>query len=70
MASGGAIPENLPPILARLQVNPRQWVTTVKYFDRSFPRIAGKIDRLKAMCDKLNLSWLHGMGPSKLLYGQ
>lgn len=66
----GTIPEHLPPILTRLQVNPDQWVITVKHFDRRFPRMAGRMDQLKAMCDKLNQSWLHGMGSSKFLYRQ
>ena len=66
----GAIPEDLPPILTRLQVNSGEWVATVKHFGRRSPRIAGQVERLKAMCDKLNLSWVHGMRPSKLLYSQ
>lgn len=66
----GWISDELPPILLRLQVNPDQWVSTVAYFNRCFPRMAGRIDRLKAICRKLNLAWVHGMGPSKRLFSQ
>jgi len=64
----GAIPEHLPPILRRLQVNPGQWVVTVKHFNRRFPRMAGKIDRLMTIYQKLDLSWSHGLRESQLLY--
>lgn len=66
----GHIPDQLPPIISRLQVNPDYWVATIKNFNRCFPRMAGHIDRLKMMCQKLNLSWVHGMGVSKCLFGQ
>lgn len=64
----GIIPDQLSPIISRLQVNPDYWVGTVKNFNRFFPRMAGHIDRLKMICQKLNLAWVHGMGASKCLF--
>ena len=64
----GHIPDQLSPIISRLQVNPDYWVETVKKFNRYFPRVAGHIDRLKMICQKLNLAWVHGMGASKCLF--
>lgn len=66
----GYIPDQLSPIISRLQVNPNYWVKTVNNFNRCFPRVAGRIDRLKMICQKLNLAWIHGMGASKCLFVQ
>lgn len=64
----GSIPDHLPSVLLRLKVNPENWVTTVSHFNSCFPRMAGQIDRLKAICQKLNLAWVHGMRISKRLF--
>ncbi len=66
----GSIPDQLSPIISRLQVNPNHWVATVKNFNRCFPRMAGHVDRLKTVCQKLDLAWVHGMGVSKHLFSQ
>lgn len=66
----GSIPNHLPSVLLRLKVNPENWVTTIKYFNRHFPRMAGHVDRLKAICQKFNLAWVHGMRLSKYLFDQ
>ncbi len=64
----GYIPDQLSPIISRLQLNPDYWVVTVKNFNRCFPRVAGHVERLKTTCQKLNLAWVHGMGASKCLF--
>jgi REP-associated tyrosine transposase len=66
----GHIPGQLSTIISRLQVNPDYWVGTVKNFNRCFPRVAGHVARLKMICQKLNLAWVHGMGASKCLFIQ
>ena len=63
----GFISEHLPSVILRLKVNPENWVTTVRHFNRCFPRMAGHVDRLKAICRKFNLAWVHGIRPSKCL---
>ena len=64
----GSIPEELPPILTRLRVNPDQWVSTVKQFHKRYPRMAGSLASLQAACETLGLRWLHGVSVSRVLY--
>ncbi len=64
----GSIADDLPPILTRLQVNPDQWVSTVKQFHKRYPRMAGSQARLQAACEALGLRWLHGVSVSRVLY--
>ncbi len=64
----GSIPEDLPPILTRLRVNPEQWVGTVKQFHTRYPRMAGSLASLQAACETLGLRWLHGVSVSRVLY--
>lgn len=66
----GSIPGHLSSVLLRLKVNPENWVATVRHFNSRFPRMAGHIDRLKVICRKFNLAWIHGMGVSKLLFSR
>ncbi len=65
----GSITNQLPPIISRFQINPEHWVTTITNFNRCFPRMAGHVGRLKAICQKLNLAWVHGMGVSRCFFG-
>ncbi len=64
----GSIPDGLPPILTRLQVDPNQWVDTVKQFHKRYPRMAGSLAHLQAACETLGLRWLHGVSISRVLY--
>ncbi len=64
----GSIPGDLPPIFNRLKVDPEQWVSTVQQFQRRYPRMAGSMAQLKAMCEQLGLRWMHGVGVSRVLY--
>ncbi len=64
----GFIPDGLPPILTRLQVDPNQWVDTVKQFHKRYPRMAGSLERMQAVCEALGLRWLHGVSVSRVLY--
>lgn len=66
----GNIPDQLPPIISRLQVNPDYWVGMVKNFTRCFLRVAGHFDCLKMIFQKLNLAWVHGIGTSKCLFNR
>ena len=43
----GAIPANLPPILKRLNIEPKNWLYSAQYFEKSFKGFAGKLDSLK-----------------------
>ena len=64
----GSIPEDVPPILERLNINDQHWLSTVQHFQTCFPRMAGRLDRLKAVCERFGLSWSHGVGVSRVLF--
>ncbi len=49
----GNIPTDYPPILERLQINPRHWLYMAKNFESSFKGLVGTAFRLKAACVKL-----------------
>jgi REP element-mobilizing transposase RayT len=46
----GAIPAHLPPILERLQIDPRYWLHMTKHFESRFKGLVGAAYKLKAAC--------------------
>ena len=49
----GAIPNELPPILERLQVDPKYWLYMAQNFESRFKGLIGAAYRLKAACETL-----------------
>jgi REP element-mobilizing transposase RayT len=49
----GAIPSHLPPILERLQIDPRYWLHMAGHFEGRFKGLVGTAYRLKATCERL-----------------
>jgi hypothetical protein len=49
----GAIPEELPPILERLQMDPQYWILMAQHFESRFKGLVGAAYRLKTACQKL-----------------
>jgi len=49
----GAIAENLPPILERLQIDPRYWLYMAQHFESRFKGLVGSAYALKAACESL-----------------
>ena len=49
----GAIPSHLPPILERLQIDPRYWLHMTRHFEGRFKGLVGTAFRLKDACKKL-----------------
>ena len=49
----GAIPSHLPPILERLQIDPRYWLHMARHFEGRFKGLVGTAYRLKAACERL-----------------
>lgn len=49
----GMIPDGIPPILERLQIEPRYWLYMAKHFESRFKGIVGAAYKLKAACAKL-----------------
>ena len=49
----GAIPSHLPPILERLQIDPKHWIYMAEHFESKFKGLVGSAFKLKATCQKL-----------------
>jgi len=64
----GCIPDHLPPILQRLQVDPAVWCDSVKYFGSRFPRLAGRVSQLERAVSQLGQRWCQGMAPARRLF--
>jgi REP element-mobilizing transposase RayT len=55
-----SIPEDLAPIMERLQLNPNGWLKSVKHYDRHYFIAIGAIDRMKGYAKALKKCWLQG----------
>ncbi len=58
----GAIPPNLAPILARLGVEPTDWLQEMRYYGRWYYRAVGPLHLLQSYCEHLGQKWLKGTG--------
>jgi len=58
----GAIDSNLPPILNRLHIEPKNWLYSAQHFERSFKAFAGKIESLKAKLPTLGYQRIPNLG--------
>ena len=65
----GYIPDNLPPILQRLNIEPEQWLKATKGIERHFVHAIGPVASLEQLCQRLKKRWLHGTSACKALYG-
>ncbi|WP_226661823.1 transposase [Microbulbifer aggregans] len=57
----GAINEKLPPILDRLQIDPKQWTYLNKNFESRFKSLVGSGHTVRATCEQLGKRWVHGI---------
>ena len=64
----GAIPDDLRPILERLQVNAETWVESVVNFGRWFHRAVGRASSMAARAKRNGKCWFQGIGQSKLVF--
>ena len=54
----GAIPADLPPILARLGAEPDYWVQEMQHYGRWYYRAVGSAHTLQKYCEHLGQKWL------------
>lgn len=60
----GAISENLPPIMDRLDIDPKHWLYMTRNFESGFKGLVGSVFALKQACEKLNYQRLTGLSSS------
>jgi REP element-mobilizing transposase RayT len=63
----GAIPNHLPPILERLQIDPNHWLYMAKHFESKFKGLVGSAHKLKAACQKLGYQRTPNIAAAKQL---
>ena len=49
----GAIPDNTPSVLDRLNIDTRHWLYLTKHFENPFKGMVGSVNKLKEACKKL-----------------
>ena len=63
----GAIAAERPPILARLNIEPKQWMYSATQFESRFKNLVGGVYKLKQACRKLGYQRTPGLGSCRLL---
>lgn len=58
---GAAIEQNLPPILARLRLDPEAWLRMMRPGGNRFGRAIGRFERLQFHARRLGQSWVRGL---------
>lgn len=64
----GHIPHDLPPILARLGIDPRHWLMQMQRRSKRFGRAIGRSNALIAHARNIGQMWIKGLGLSQQLF--
>ncbi|MBV2101366.1 MAG: transposase [Candidatus Thiodiazotropha sp. (ex Lucina aurantia)] len=63
----GYIPENQPPILERLKIEPKHWLYMTQHFESRFKGLVGMSHRLTAACRRMEYRRTPNLGAVRLL---
>jgi len=61
------IEPHLPPILARLHIDPDAWLRMMRPSGNLFGRAIGRLDRLQSHARRLGQSWIRGLQAARML---
>ncbi len=64
----GAIPEELPVILQRLQLDARHWCYLTRNFEHPFKHLVGAAHHVRSACEALGLRWVQGIRQCERLF--
>lgn len=64
----GHIDSRLPPIMARLNIDPRAWEAAMQSRGNVFGRAMGRLNHLQLHAKALGQSWVRGLRKAELLY--
>ena len=64
----GDIPEHLPEILQRLDIDPRNWVYLTKNFEQPFKNLVGAAHHVRRACESIGNNWVHGISQCGKLF--
>jgi REP element-mobilizing transposase RayT len=63
----GAVAQDPPPMLARLQIEPEAWLRTMQPGGNLFGRAIGRFDRMQAHARRLGQCWIRGLRAARRL---
>lgn len=63
----GAMEQDLPPMLVRLQIEPDAWLQTMRPQGNHFGRAIGRVERLQSYARRLGQSWIRGLHAARRL---
>lgn len=64
----GSIPNDIPPILDRLQIEPKEWLYLSKHFESPFKGLVGSIHKLKQACTAFGMKRTPGLSSCKAFF--
>jgi hypothetical protein len=64
----GAIPEEIPEILHRLQLDVRHWCYLTRHFEHPFKHLVGAAHRVRSVCEALGQRWAQGISHCERLF--
>jgi hypothetical protein len=64
----GAIPEDIPEILQRLQLDARHWCYLNRHFEHPFKHLVGAAHHVRSACEVLGQRWVHGISQCERLF--
>jgi hypothetical protein len=64
----GYIPDQVPPILQRLDIDTRHWLYLSKHFERPFKNLVGAAFRVRKICEEKGQRWAQGIKQCDMLF--
>ena len=64
----GAIPEELPAVLQRLQLDARNWCYLTRNFEHPFKHLVGAAQHVRSACEALGQRWAQGISQCERLF--
>jgi hypothetical protein len=64
----GFIPDHMPNILQRLDMDARHWVYLTKNFELPFKDLVGSAHHVRKACEDLGRCWVHGISQCEKLF--
>jgi len=64
----GALPEGMPPLLEKMELDVEQWVESVRRYGGLFHRVAGKLTTLRRKAHELGQHWLVGVRACRCVF--
>lgn len=64
----GSIPQNLAPLLSRVNLDQENWLLAMQQFGKKFYRVAGQAQRMLNAARSIGQKWVQGLSFSRQIY--